>query len=122
MRLKGKNAIVTGGDRGIGRAICIALADKGANVALNFHKDQMARRGYPEAAERVQELFLSGRREEAVAAVPDEYVDEGALVGPPERIRQRFRPWLDSGATGLTLHTRRESALELVAAVAKELS
>ena len=40
MRLEGKNAIVTGGDRGIGKAICLALADKGANVALNFHKDQ----------------------------------------------------------------------------------
>ena len=40
MRLEGKNAIVTGGDRGIGRAICLALADKEANVAVNFHKDQ----------------------------------------------------------------------------------
>jgi hypothetical protein len=42
----------------------------------------MARRGYPEAAARIQELFLAGRREEAIAAVPDEYVDQGALIGP----------------------------------------
>jgi F420-dependent oxidoreductase-like protein len=80
----------------------------------NFHKDQMVRRGFGEAADRVQELFLAGRREEAVAAVPDEYVDQGALVGPPERIRERLRPWLASGATGLTLHTREPEALELV--------
>jgi 3-oxoacyl-[acyl-carrier protein] reductase len=39
MQLKGKNAIVTGGGRNIGRAISIALANKGANVAINFHKD-----------------------------------------------------------------------------------
>jgi F420-dependent oxidoreductase-like protein len=85
---------------------------------LNFHKDAMTRRGYGEAAERIQELFLAGRRAEAVAAVPDEYVDEGALLGPPARIRERFRAWLDSGATGLTLHTSQDQALELLAELA----
>jgi 3-oxoacyl-[acyl-carrier protein] reductase len=37
MELKGKNALVTGGSRGIGRAISLALADKGVNVAVNYH-------------------------------------------------------------------------------------
>jgi F420-dependent oxidoreductase-like protein len=85
---------------------------------VNFHKDAMARRGYGEAAERIQELFLAGRRAEAVAAVPDEYIDEGALLGPPARIRERFRAWQDSGATGLTLHTSQDQALELMAELA----
>jgi 3-oxoacyl-[acyl-carrier protein] reductase len=40
MQLDGKNAVVTGGDRGIGRAISFALANKGANVAICFHKDE----------------------------------------------------------------------------------
>lgn len=40
MQLNGKNVIVTGGDRGIGRAISLALANKGANVAICFHKDE----------------------------------------------------------------------------------
>jgi 3-oxoacyl-[acyl-carrier protein] reductase len=40
MQLKGKNALVTGGDRGIGRAISISLANKGANLAINFFKDE----------------------------------------------------------------------------------
>ena len=85
---------------------------------LNFHKQMMIRRGYPDAAERIQELFLAGRRDEAIDAVPDEYVDEGGLIGPPERIRARFRDWEGSGATGLTLHTADPEAMELVARLA----
>ena len=56
----------------------------------NFHLDLMERMGYGEAAHRVQELFLAGKRAEAVAAVPDELADEIALIGPPERIRDRL--------------------------------
>ena len=40
MQLNGKNTIVTGGDRGIGRTISLALANKGANVAINFYKEE----------------------------------------------------------------------------------
>jgi F420-dependent oxidoreductase-like protein len=81
----------------------------------NFHKDAMARRGYPDAAERIQELFLAGRRDEAVAALPDEYVDEGALIGTRERIAKRFDPWTRCGITGLTIHTDQNDAVELMA-------
>ena len=84
---------------------------------VNFHKDQMTRRGFGEAAERIQELFLAGRRQEAVDAVPDEYVDEGALVGPKQRIAERFARWRDSGATGLTLHTLDRDAIDLVSSL-----
>jgi F420-dependent oxidoreductase-like protein len=87
---------------------------------LNFHKDAMARRGYAEAATRLQELFLAGRREEAVAAVPDEYVDEGALLGSPARITERFRPWTECGVTGLTIHTDQDAAVELMARIAAD--
>lgn len=59
----------------------------------NFHADAMRRFGYGEQVERIQELFLAGRREEAVAAVPSAYVDEIALVGPAGRIRERFEAW-----------------------------
>jgi alkanesulfonate monooxygenase SsuD/methylene tetrahydromethanopterin reductase-like flavin-dependent oxidoreductase (luciferase family) len=69
----------------------------------NFHKEMMVRRGFGEAAERIQELYLAKRKDEAIAAVPDEFVDQGALVGPEERIRKRFRAWEDSGASGLTI-------------------
>ncbi|MEQ8485746.1 MAG: LLM class F420-dependent oxidoreductase [Pseudomonadales bacterium] len=69
----------------------------------NFHKEMMIRRGFGDAAERIQELYLAKRKDEAIAAVPDEFVDQGALVGPEARIRKRFRAWEDSSATGLTV-------------------
>ena len=81
----------------------------------NFHNDMMVRRGYPEAAEKIQELYLAGRKREAIEAVPDDYCDEQALVGPPERIRNQYKAWEGSGATGLTLSCRRTEGLELMA-------
>ncbi|MGE0387879.1 MAG: LLM class F420-dependent oxidoreductase [Gammaproteobacteria bacterium] len=81
----------------------------------NFHYDTMVKRGYPEAAARIQELFLAGRKDEAAAAVPDEYIDEGSLVGPPARIRERWKPWLDSGYTGVTIGNPTDEVLELMA-------
>ena len=69
----------------------------------NFHNAQVRRYGYEEAAERIQELFLSGRKQEAEEAVPDELCDEIALVGPPDRIRERYRAWEDSRITMMNL-------------------
>jgi F420-dependent oxidoreductase-like protein len=85
----------------------------------NFHKDMMIRRGFGAAAERIQELYLAHRKDEAVAAVPDEWIDEKSLVGPPARIRQRYRAWEDSGATGLTVRSRQLAAVETIAAAAR---
>jgi hypothetical protein len=87
----------------------------------NFHKEQMIARGYEDAANRIQELFLAGRKEEAAAAVPDEFVEEGALVGSPERIRERFSLWRDTERYGLKsviLANADENVLELMAKVA----
>jgi F420-dependent oxidoreductase-like protein len=86
----------------------------------NFHNDMMVRRGYGEAAKRIQELYLSGRKAEAVEAVPDEYLDEGALVGPRARISERYGEWRDSGATGLILNGANAETMELMAGLARE--
>ena len=85
----------------------------------NFHKDQMIRRGFGEAADRIQELYLAHRKEEATAAVPDEWVDLKSLVGPPARIKQRFRVWEESGATGMTVRSRQPEAIETMAEAAR---
>jgi F420-dependent oxidoreductase-like protein len=59
----------------------------------NFYNDFAKRLGYEDAAAQIQDAFLGGRREEAVAAVPDALVDEISLVGPPDRIKARLQDW-----------------------------
>jgi F420-dependent oxidoreductase-like protein len=71
------------------------------HAARNFHADLMARMGYEEEARRIQELFLGGRREEAVLAVPDAFADEISLVGPRGRIAERLELWRTGPVTDL---------------------
>ncbi len=85
---------------------------------LNFHNQHMVQRGYPEVAERVQELFLAGRKQEAADAIPDEYVDEAGLYGSVKRIEERWPAWADSGITGFRVQTDQEEAVELMADLA----
>jgi F420-dependent oxidoreductase-like protein len=85
----------------------------------NFHKDIMVRRGFKDAAERIQELYLAQRKEEAADAVPNEWVDQKSLVGPPARIKQRYRAWEESGLTGLTVRSRQAEAVEVMAEAAR---
>ena len=66
----------------------------------NFYYDYAGQLGYEDDAVKIQELFLSGRKPEAVAAVPNELVDDIALVGPPERIRDRLSRWKAAGDKG----------------------
>ncbi|HEY7242651.1 MAG TPA: LLM class F420-dependent oxidoreductase [Xanthobacteraceae bacterium] len=63
----------------------------------NFYNDYAKRLGYETEALRIQEAFLDGRRREAAAAVPDALVDEIALVGSADRIRNRLQAWKDAG-------------------------
>lgn len=64
----------------------------------NFYNDYAKRLGYGAAAAQIQDAFLSGRRKEAVAAVPDELVDEVALAGTAPRIRARLEAWKSASA------------------------
>jgi F420-dependent oxidoreductase-like protein len=85
----------------------------------NFHNDIMVRRGFGDAAKRIQELYLAHRKDEAIAAVPDEWVDMKSLVGPPARIRERYRAWEDCGADTLSVRSRQPEAIEVMAAAAR---
>ena len=67
----------------------------------NFYNSLTQRYGYEEAAAKIQELYLSGMKGEAAMTVPDELVDEIALVGPKERIAERLEAWREAGVSTL---------------------
>ncbi|MEU4576913.1 LLM class F420-dependent oxidoreductase [Nonomuraea sp. ATR24] len=80
----------------------------------NFHADIIGRMGYAEAAERIQALYLAGRKDEAFRAIPDELADGISLVGPPGRIKERLEPWHKSPVTTLlVMGPRDEPSLRL---------
>jgi F420-dependent oxidoreductase-like protein len=81
----------------------------------NFYADLARRFGFEEAADRVQDLYLDGKKEEAAAAVPDELVDQASLVGPIDRIVDRLDAWRESAVTTLILATYQPEVLEAVA-------
>lgn len=81
----------------------------------NFYHDLACRYGYEAEAGRIQELYLAGRREEAVAQVPDRLVDEVALCGPRERIRERLGAWEAAGVATLICATGQLEAVRLMA-------
>jgi F420-dependent oxidoreductase-like protein len=81
----------------------------------NFYNELACEYGYEQAAGTIQDLFLDGKHRDAAAAVPDELVDELALVGPKERIAERLAAWKESGATTLLVSTRDAASMRAVA-------
>jgi F420-dependent oxidoreductase-like protein len=90
------------------------------SASHNFHREAMARRGFPEEAARIQELWLAGRKAEAIAAVPDAYLEQSMLAGSPTRIRQRWQEEFADrpGITGLIVGAEQLEGLELLAELA----
>lgn len=70
----------------------------------NFHKELMARMGFADEAQEVQDLFMSGNKDAAIAAVPDQFADEISLSGPKDRIREKIKDWQDSPVTSLLIN------------------
>jgi len=59
----------------------------------NFHKDVFVRMGYEPECEQIQELYLEGRKDEAIAAVPTSMVEATALIGSPDKIKDDLERW-----------------------------
>jgi uncharacterized Rossmann fold enzyme len=81
----------------------------------NFYFDLVCRYGYEEEATRVQDLYLSGEKEAAVAAIPDALVHEVALIGPSPALRDRLEAWKESGVTTLSVVVQDVATLRALA-------
>lgn len=81
----------------------------------NFYYDLACRYGFEAAAAKIQELYLQGRKGEAIMEVPDALVDAVALVGSKARIRDRLQLWRDSPITSLNATVFSLDALRLLA-------
>lgn len=69
----------------------------------NFHFEVFARMGYGDVAEKVQELYLVGKKDEAAAAIPTEMVEDVALIGPAAKIRDDLERWRETCLTTILL-------------------
>jgi len=63
----------------------------------NFYNQLVSRYGFEAQAKQVQDLYLEGKREEAMAAIPDELIDTVSLCGPPDVVRERLAIYRDAG-------------------------
>ncbi len=86
------------------------MGAKGAN----FHFDVFARMGWEEVATKVQELYLDGKKEDAAAAIPLEMVEDVALIGPPDKIRDDLAAWRETCLTTVLLNGKADQ-LEMLA-------
>ena len=69
----------------------------------NFYNALTRRYGYDAEAELIQDLYLSGRKEEAAAAVPAALLEETSLIGPPGYVRERIAAFAEAGVTVLNV-------------------
>ncbi len=81
----------------------------------NFYNDLACRYGFEAEAKQIQDLYLEGDKKAAVAAVPDELIDEISLIGPKERIADRLDAWKESGITTMIVGAQQPEALQLMA-------
>ena len=116
-------AVVEGDDldacrRPIKQFMALYIGGMGAK-GKNFYHTYATAMGYGEQADKIQALYLAGDKLAAAMAVPDELVDEVALIGPETRIRQRAEAWKEAAAKKhfgtMLLHIEQPEVLPLMA-------
>lgn len=81
----------------------------------NFYKEFLSRAGFADACEKIQDLWLGGKQDEAVKAVPDELVQTLYLVGSKSEIADRFKAWQKSPITTMMVGAFQPEAIQLLA-------
>ncbi|QNJ94715.1 LLM class F420-dependent oxidoreductase [Mycolicibacterium fluoranthenivorans] len=81
----------------------------------NFYHNLATRYGYGEVADRIQDLYLAGKKAEAIAAVPDDLVRHVSLVGPKGFVQERLAAYAEAGVTTILVHPLTDDATEAVA-------
>ena len=91
----------------------------------NFYNELAIRYGFADEAAQIQDLYLSGRKKEAEALVPDEFLEKTTLCGPEGYIRERLAAFAEAGVTHLQVHPfpqEGQTAADLVSTVKEMLS
>lgn len=83
----------------------------------NFHAEAFRRMGFAEDVDRITELFRSGRKDEAAAAVPDEMVEATAIIGDEASVREQIAQWEAAGITMLVVTARTVEEIEKIGAL-----
>ncbi|MGV0852241.1 LLM class F420-dependent oxidoreductase [Mycolicibacterium phlei] len=83
----------------------------------NFHADVYRRMGYSEVVDDITRLFRSGRKDEAAKAVPDELVDDSAIVGNLDYVREQIKAWEAAGVTMMVVGARSVEQIRDLAAL-----
>jgi F420-dependent oxidoreductase-like protein len=105
--------IFAGGSVGIGEGLehlrdrarphsALYIGGMGAR-SKNFYNDIFSKSGYEAEAKLIQDLYLSGKKKEAEAAIPAEYLARNSLIGPEGFVRERLYALKESGATSLNV-------------------
>jgi hypothetical protein len=84
----------------------------------NFHADVARRMGYETEVDTIQDLYLSGKKDEAAAAIPAKLIEQLTLIGPIEKIREDLEPWRASQVTTLLVQGVHPGMVEDLAALA----
>jgi F420-dependent oxidoreductase-like protein len=85
-------------------SLALYIGGMGAK-AMNFHANLFARMGYEAEVDKIQELFLAGRKAEAIASVPTALVEDVALIGSPAKIRDELQLWESTVVTSLLIQS-----------------
>lgn len=88
----------------------------------NFYNNIFRKYGYEEEAEKIQDLYLAGRKEEAMAAVPQDFLDATAMVGSEGQVRERIEAYQAAGVTHLQITPAGGDRLGLVEKVKNWIS